>query len=159
MQQERQPVCDIGQSGVAIAVLIDEPAPLDVEADMVETVSDCIDPLLAKDEGATTVRLDQMKTGLNTVFVVAMQGRPFHRPMILDPGVEIMQVDLVDIAIVGDAGGPDPLYEDLVHAIGSCGPLTDLTSGNSIIEAEIVTDQLNDMIKARAGRSMDLAID
>ncbi len=126
---------------------------------MVEAISDGVDPLLAEDEGATAVRLDKMETGLDAVFVIAMQGGPFHRPMILDPGVEIMQVDLVDIAIVGDAGGPDSLDKDLVHAIGGCGPVTDLTTGNRIIEAEVVTDQLNDMVKACAGRSMDLAID
>lgn|GEM_PF-2594586 len=125
---------------------------------MIKTICSGVNAFFTKDESASAIGLDQMETRLEAVFVIAMQGGPFQSAIVLDPVVQVAQIDLVDVSVIGDPGRANAVDQNLVHAVSGRCAVADLAPRNGIVQTEIVADQLDDLIKACAGCPMNLFV-
>jgi hypothetical protein len=71
-----QPLGHCLDRGVRIAVLVEEASITDLETHVVDAINDRVEQLLAPVPGASAIVLNQMKTGLGTRLVVAVQPAP-----------------------------------------------------------------------------------
>ena len=84
-QELVQPIGDVFDPFVLVAVFVDQSIVFVSEAEMVDRVRNCIDAVAAKHAHLTAVVLHEVKASLFIVFVIAMGKEPRVRPVVLDP--------------------------------------------------------------------------
>ena len=146
-----QPVGQVAELGVFVAVFIEDAIAVDLEAQVIKAVGHGVDQVLAEDAGPGAVVLHQVKAGLLAVLVVAVQGQPFIQVIGADVGIDRANVIHADVAVGRCVGGLDGCIDDAVHAVGGIGAFGDLGVADFPVEASVGHDGVGDAVQAGAG--------
>ena len=101
-----EPIGDIRQRSVAIAVLVEEMAVPDLETEVIDAVGDGVRQVLAKKGRRRAIVLNLVETGLQALLVVPVQARPVGETPGVRPQVSVQGDDILNgnPLIAGDAG-------------------------------------------------------
>ena len=101
------PFGHIADLGVGVAIFIHKATiNCDVEADVIDAIKDGVDGVLGEQGGIATIVLHQVVTGLDAVFVVAMQGdkRGVAIGITADPAIDPEHLRFAEAGGIGVGG-------------------------------------------------------
>ena len=148
-----EPGRHVGQTGVGVAVLVEEAPVLDFEPEMVDTVGDGVDQVLTEVVGLGAIVLHQVVAGFTAVFVVAVQFDEACQPCGVgaDPGAERFEVGSGEPAVVHATGGGDALEDQRVQGVRRAGAPVDVGGGGVAGQAGVHLDGVNDAVQTGTG--------
>ena len=158
-QQAGQPRRHDLDAGVGVAVLVEQLAALDFEAQVVDAVGDRIDGVVVEQPRGRAVVLHQVEAGLLVILVVAVQRDPRAAVVRAEPRAEVADIRRVDRAVVGQAGRLDRQDDQIVHGVCGPRPRHDFAGGQTLVQAGIGQDDLDQPIQSRASRADGIRID
>ena len=134
-----------------IAIFIEEVVTLNGEADVIDAIGNGINQGIAHGLHVAAIALDEVKTGFDPAFIIAMISEKIGIAIALDPLAELPQITAADPAIFIYACCPHRLEDQLIQPIRRIQPATNLRGRGAISETGIPAGRIHNSIQAGAG--------
>jgi len=148
----RQPLGELLNARVGVAVFVEDVVALDLEAEVVDAVGDRVHEIVAPVARVSAVVLDEVVAGLFARLVIAVQLLPGVEVVGADVGVDADDVVGRKLAGGSRAGCVDGFDDNGVHHRGGFSTAFNIDAGDAPGKSRIGIDCIDELIQTGAGR-------